>query len=117
MLNQLESQPQIGGGSGSGGRGDDEQGDDEDDGEDGEDEDDISRATCRPGKPSTVANICLTETVWAPRCRPGKSPGNVSPSSFSARHIPGDKSPGKPIPSDKSPGIPRICRWGKRQML
>ncbi|GJT71289.1 serine/threonine-protein kinase MPH1 [Tanacetum coccineum] len=44
------------------------------------------------------------------------SPGNVSPSSFSARHIPGDKSPGKPIPSDKSPGIPRICRWGKRQM-
>ncbi|GJU95747.1 putative reverse transcriptase domain-containing protein [Tanacetum coccineum] len=40
MLNQLESQPEIGGGSGSGGRGDDEQGDDEDDGEDGEDEDD-----------------------------------------------------------------------------
>ncbi|GJY04564.1 hypothetical protein Tco_0370504 [Tanacetum coccineum] len=34
------------------------------------------------------------------------SPGNVSPSSFSARSIPGD------IPSDKSPGIPRICRWG-----
>ncbi|GJW05818.1 hypothetical protein Tco_1568241 [Tanacetum coccineum] len=40
MLTQLESQPEIGGGSGSGGRGDDEQGDDEDDGEDGEDEDD-----------------------------------------------------------------------------
>ncbi|GKC62918.1 hypothetical protein Tco_1095516 [Tanacetum coccineum] len=40
MLNLLESQPEIGGGSGSGGRGDDEQGDDEDDGEDGEDEDD-----------------------------------------------------------------------------
>ncbi|GJT88705.1 reverse transcriptase domain-containing protein [Tanacetum coccineum] len=40
MLSQLESQPEIGGGSGSGGRGDDEQGDDEDDGEDGEDEDD-----------------------------------------------------------------------------
>ncbi|GKA83879.1 hypothetical protein Tco_0805474 [Tanacetum coccineum] len=37
MLSQLESQPEIGGGSGSGGRGDDEQGDDEDDGEDGED--------------------------------------------------------------------------------
>ncbi|GKG64082.1 hypothetical protein Tco_0649332, partial [Tanacetum coccineum] len=29
MLNQLESQPEIGGGSESGGRGDDEQGDDE----------------------------------------------------------------------------------------
>ncbi|GJT52265.1 hypothetical protein Tco_0978422 [Tanacetum coccineum] len=40
MLNQLESQPEIGGGNGSGGCGDDEQGDDEDDGEDGEDEDD-----------------------------------------------------------------------------
>ncbi|GKD00870.1 hypothetical protein Tco_1171144 [Tanacetum coccineum] len=40
MLTQLESQPEIGGGSGSGGREDDEQGDDEDDGEDGEDEDD-----------------------------------------------------------------------------
>ncbi|GKC01521.1 hypothetical protein Tco_0987657 [Tanacetum coccineum] len=40
MLNQLESQPEIGSGSGSGGRGDDEHGDDEDDGEDGEDEDD-----------------------------------------------------------------------------
>ncbi|GJR40771.1 hypothetical protein Tco_1216455 [Tanacetum coccineum] len=40
MLNQLESQPEIGGGTGSGGRGDDEQGDDEDDDEDGEDEDD-----------------------------------------------------------------------------
>ncbi|GKD38314.1 hypothetical protein Tco_1258521 [Tanacetum coccineum] len=40
ILTQLESQPEIGGGSRSGGRGDDEQGDDEDDGEDGEDEDD-----------------------------------------------------------------------------
>ncbi|GJV49561.1 hypothetical protein Tco_1439773 [Tanacetum coccineum] len=40
MLTQLKSQPEIGGGSGSGGLGDDEQGDDEDDGEDGEDEDD-----------------------------------------------------------------------------
>ncbi|GJV08252.1 hypothetical protein Tco_1345908 [Tanacetum coccineum] len=40
MLSQLESQPEIGGGSRSGGCGDDEQGDDEDDGEDGEDEDD-----------------------------------------------------------------------------
>ncbi|GKF96467.1 hypothetical protein Tco_0289202 [Tanacetum coccineum] len=37
MLNQLESQLEIGSGSGSGGREDDEQGDDEDDGEDGED--------------------------------------------------------------------------------
>ncbi|GJW62801.1 hypothetical protein Tco_0112136, partial [Tanacetum coccineum] len=40
MLTQLESQPEIGGGSGSGGCGDDEPGDDEDGGEDGEDEDD-----------------------------------------------------------------------------
>ncbi|GKB26533.1 hypothetical protein Tco_0865934 [Tanacetum coccineum] len=35
MLTQLESQPEIGGGSGSDGRGDDEQGDDEDDGKTG----------------------------------------------------------------------------------
>ncbi|GKF37364.1 hypothetical protein Tco_0114122, partial [Tanacetum coccineum] len=35
MLTQLESQPEIGGGSGSGGCGDDEPGDEEDDGEDG----------------------------------------------------------------------------------
>ncbi|GJY42668.1 hypothetical protein Tco_0430881 [Tanacetum coccineum] len=40
MLNQLESQPEYGGGSGSGGCGDDEPGDDEDGGEDEEDEDD-----------------------------------------------------------------------------
>ncbi|GKD23338.1 hypothetical protein Tco_1225041 [Tanacetum coccineum] len=40
MLNQLESQPEYGGGSGSSGCGDDEPGDDEDDGEDEEDEDD-----------------------------------------------------------------------------
>ncbi|GJS68618.1 hypothetical protein Tco_0683183 [Tanacetum coccineum] len=40
MLTQIESQPEIGGGSGSGGPEDDEQGHDEDDGEDGKDEDD-----------------------------------------------------------------------------
>ncbi|GKE32934.1 hypothetical protein Tco_1452256 [Tanacetum coccineum] len=40
MLTQLESQPEIGGGSGSDGCGDDEPGDDDDGGEDGEDEDD-----------------------------------------------------------------------------
>ncbi|GKC53087.1 hypothetical protein Tco_1075832 [Tanacetum coccineum] len=40
MLSHLESQPKVGGGSGSDGCEDDEQGDDEDDGEDGEDEDD-----------------------------------------------------------------------------
>ncbi|GJX89148.1 zinc finger, CCHC-type containing protein [Tanacetum coccineum] len=40
MLSQLESQPEIGGGSRSGGCGDDEQGYDEDDSEDEEDEDD-----------------------------------------------------------------------------
>ncbi|GJZ39095.1 hypothetical protein Tco_0585658 [Tanacetum coccineum] len=37
MLNQFESQPEYGGGSGSGGCGDDEPGDDEDDGEDEDD--------------------------------------------------------------------------------
>ncbi|GJV68936.1 hypothetical protein Tco_1484445 [Tanacetum coccineum] len=40
MLTHLESQPEIGGGSGSGGCEDDEPGDDEDGGKDGEDEDD-----------------------------------------------------------------------------
>ncbi|GKD18277.1 hypothetical protein Tco_1207435 [Tanacetum coccineum] len=40
MLNQLESQPEYGGGSGSGRCVDDEPGDDEDGGEDEEDEDD-----------------------------------------------------------------------------
>ncbi|GJY69543.1 putative reverse transcriptase domain-containing protein [Tanacetum coccineum] len=45
MLTQLESQPEIGGGSGSGGPGDDEQGHDEDDGEDGEDEDDSTTSS------------------------------------------------------------------------
>ncbi|GKD33362.1 hypothetical protein Tco_1248871, partial [Tanacetum coccineum] len=37
MLSQLESQPEIGGGSGSDGCEDDERGDDEDDGEDEDD--------------------------------------------------------------------------------
>ncbi|GJY04753.1 hypothetical protein Tco_0370693, partial [Tanacetum coccineum] len=37
MLNQFESQPEYGGGSGSGGCGDDEPGDDEDGGEDEDD--------------------------------------------------------------------------------
>nr|GFC86430.1 hypothetical protein [Tanacetum cinerariifolium] len=40
MLTQLESQPEYGGGSGSGRCGDDEPGDDEDGGEDKEEEDD-----------------------------------------------------------------------------
>ncbi|GKB59174.1 hypothetical protein Tco_0915360, partial [Tanacetum coccineum] len=40
MLNQLDSQPEYGGGSGSSGCGDDEPGDDEDSGEDEEDEND-----------------------------------------------------------------------------
>ncbi|GKD57129.1 hypothetical protein Tco_1290516, partial [Tanacetum coccineum] len=70
-----------------------------------------SRATCRPGKASTVALNCLTETMWARRCRPGMSLGKVSHSSFSVPLIPGDISPGKAIPSDKSPGKPRICPW------
>ncbi|GJY34274.1 hypothetical protein Tco_0418743 [Tanacetum coccineum] len=76
-----------------------------------------SEATCRPGIPSTVALNCLTETMWARRCRPGMSPGKESHSSFSVPLIPGDMSPGERIPSDKSPGIPRICRWGVWQML
>ncbi|GKD11535.1 peptidase S10, serine carboxypeptidase, alpha/beta hydrolase fold protein [Tanacetum coccineum] len=33
------------------------------------------------------------------------SPGNVSPSSFSVRLIPGDMSPGKSIPATSRPGI------------
>ncbi|GKD94994.1 hypothetical protein Tco_1374831 [Tanacetum coccineum] len=40
MLTQLDSQPEYGGGSGSGGCGDNEPGDNKDSGEDGEDEDD-----------------------------------------------------------------------------
>ncbi|GJS57804.1 hypothetical protein Tco_0652588 [Tanacetum coccineum] len=40
MLNQLESQPEYGGDSGSGGCGDDKPGDDEDGGKDEDDEDD-----------------------------------------------------------------------------
>ncbi|GKF53741.1 hypothetical protein Tco_0160651, partial [Tanacetum coccineum] len=40
LMRQLESQHEIGGGSGSGRLEDDEQGHDEDDGEDGEDKDD-----------------------------------------------------------------------------
>nr|GEW85887.1 protein pyricularia oryzae resistance 21-like [Tanacetum cinerariifolium] len=75
MLTQLESQPEYGGGSGSGGCGDDEPGDDEDGIGDDEEEDDISRATCRTGKPSTVALNCLTEIcgpgVVGRECRPG----------------------------------------------
>ncbi|GJV42568.1 hypothetical protein Tco_1421008 [Tanacetum coccineum] len=46
MLSQLESHPEIGGGSGSGGCGDDEQGYDEDDDEDGKDEDN-SHGACQ----------------------------------------------------------------------
>ncbi|GKC63983.1 hypothetical protein Tco_1096581 [Tanacetum coccineum] len=62
------------------------------------------------GKPSTVALKCLTKTMWAPRCRPGMSPGKESPSSFSQRIILGDMSPGIAIPSDKScrSGIPEF---------
>nr|GEZ59700.1 hypothetical protein [Tanacetum cinerariifolium] len=79
MLTQLESQPEYGGGSESGGCGDDEPGDDEDGGEDEEEEDNISRATCRPGKASTVALSCLTETMLARRCRPGRYPIRAFP--------------------------------------
>nr|GEZ65007.1 hypothetical protein [Tanacetum cinerariifolium] len=43
-----------------------------------------SRATCRPEKPSTVALNCLTETMWARRCRPRMSPekGRIWHSKF-----------------------------------
>nr|GEW25637.1 zf-CCHC domain-containing protein/UBN2 domain-containing protein [Tanacetum cinerariifolium] len=105
ILTQLESQTEYGGGSGSGGCRDDEPGDDEDGGEDREDEDDISRATCRPGKPSTVALNCLTETLWAQLCHSGKLSENVSPSSFSIRLIPGDMSPEKLSPVTSRPGF------------
>ncbi|GKA20093.1 reverse transcriptase domain-containing protein [Tanacetum coccineum] len=74
---RLTNQPEYGGGNESGGCGDDEPGDDEDGDEDREDEDDSL----------------------------DKSPGNVSPSSFSVRLIPGDMSPRKSIPDDNRPGI------------
>ncbi|GJZ70845.1 kinase-like domain, phloem protein 2-like protein, partial [Tanacetum coccineum] len=127
MLTQLDSQPEIGGDSGSGGPGDDEQGHDEDDGETGRRDYSyecwvislkiIIPGDMSPGKTLHVALISLAETLWARQCRPGKSPGNVSPSSFSAQLFPGDMSPEKRIPSDKSPGIRLICRWGIWQML
>ncbi|GKE03990.1 B3 domain-containing protein [Tanacetum coccineum] len=52
----------------------------------------LSRATCRPGKPSTVANICLTETVWAhdvARCTDtGKSTWLVLPKNCAENFFP-----------------------------
>nr|GEZ59239.1 hypothetical protein [Tanacetum cinerariifolium] len=38
-----------------------------------------SRVTCRPGKPFIVALNCLTETMWARRCRPGRFPIRAFP--------------------------------------
>nr|GEV84562.1 hypothetical protein [Tanacetum cinerariifolium] len=90
--------------------GNDEMASDEDGGEDEEDEED---ATCRSGKASSVALISLTETMWAPPSRSGKSPGKVSLASFPLQCIPGDMSPGITIPSDKSPGKAWTYRWGK----
>nr|GEW64889.1 hypothetical protein [Tanacetum cinerariifolium] len=79
--------------SGSGGCGDDKPGDDEDGGEDEEDEDDSSWATCCPGKPFTVALNCLTETMWARRCHPGRYPirafsFDVSQATCRSRNLP-----------------------------
>ncbi|GJW49516.1 hypothetical protein Tco_0090867 [Tanacetum coccineum] len=79
MLTQLESEPEIGGGSGSGG--DDEPGDDEDGDEDGEDEDDrnvsLSSFSVRlipsdmsPGKP-----IPATSRPGFPRFVAGENDG------------------------------------------
>nr|GEX56971.1 hypothetical protein [Tanacetum cinerariifolium] len=87
MISQLESQPEYDGGSASDGCGDDEPGDDEDDDEDEEDEDDVSRVTCRPGKPSTVALNCLTETMWVRRCLPGRFVPGDSGKCCSVAHI------------------------------
>ncbi|GJX33614.1 reverse transcriptase domain-containing protein [Tanacetum coccineum] len=84
MLTQLKSQPEYGGGSGSGGCRDDEPRDDEDDGEDGEDEDDSGDMS--PGKGKTK-NYCRTI--------PGDtSPGKGKTKNY-CRTIPGDMSPGK----------------------
>nr|GEU81093.1 hypothetical protein [Tanacetum cinerariifolium] len=86
MLNQYESSPEFGNASESGGCGDDEMVDDEDGGEDEEDEDDgdtLSRATCRPGKSSTVELISLTEIKWAPP----SIPGELSPSIYPQRQV------------------------------
>ncbi|GKA40378.1 hypothetical protein Tco_0732971 [Tanacetum coccineum] len=62
MLNQFESQPEYGGGSGSGGCGDDEPGDDEDG---GEDEDDMNIDLYLADNGSLVTS-------------PAMSPGNVA---------------------------------------
>nr|GEZ37827.1 hypothetical protein [Tanacetum cinerariifolium] len=104
VLTQLESQPEYGGGSGSDGCRDDEPEDDEDGGEDEEDEDDSSHATCRPGKPSTVALNCLTETMLARRCRPGRYPIRVFPFDVSRATC----RPGNLSPATSLPGFPRI---------
>ncbi|GJV96568.1 putative reverse transcriptase domain-containing protein [Tanacetum coccineum] len=89
MLNQFESQPEYGGGSGSGGCGDDEPGDDEDG---GEDEDD-NMLSIEFDLYLRTKEVC---DFWARRCRPGTCrPGNESQFELFVPLIPGDMSPGK----------------------
>nr|GEU97650.1 hypothetical protein [Tanacetum cinerariifolium] len=109
MLSQHELHPEYSGGSGNGGCGYDEPRDDEDVSEDEEDEDDsygmlVSRATCRPRKTSTVALNCLTETMWARRCRPRRYPIQAFPFHLSR----GTCRPRKVSPATSSPGNPRF---------
>ncbi|GKG50455.1 hypothetical protein Tco_0521555, partial [Tanacetum coccineum] len=70
----------------------------------------LSRATCLPGKSSTVALNSLAKTMQAPPSRSGKSPGKVSLASFPLQFIPGDMSTGIGIPSDKSSEKTWNCR-------
>ncbi|GJT41273.1 reverse transcriptase domain-containing protein [Tanacetum coccineum] len=84
MLTQLESQPEIGGGSGSGGPGDDEQGHDEDDGEDGEDEDDRlqpnGQAPISPTDKAIMTPNPYGDENWSPprRLRTDEIPGIIN---------------------------------------
>ncbi|GJW64884.1 hypothetical protein Tco_0116768 [Tanacetum coccineum] len=97
-------------GSGSGGCGDDEMADDEDGGEDEEDEEDgdivmyLDRVNIEFIQLSTVAHISLTENLWAPPSRSGKSLEKESLASFPLQLIPGDMSLGMSIPATCRPG-------------
>nr|GEW42019.1 hypothetical protein [Tanacetum cinerariifolium] len=59
-------------------------------------------ATCRPGKPSTVALNCLTETMWARCCRPGMYP--IRAFSFDVSRA--TCRPGNLSPATNRPGFP-----------
>nr|GEW12325.1 hypothetical protein [Tanacetum cinerariifolium] len=64
-----------------------------------------SWATCLPGKSSTVALNCLTETMWALRCRPGKSLGTYHLRAFPVELSRAACRPGNVSPTTSRPGI------------